>query len=72
MEYRFSQFNAKAGVDRSEYKELPSKNIDTGMGLERMACIMQEVETNYDTDLFMPIINELESNRGSIYRTNGI
>ena len=63
----FSQFNAKAGVDRSEYKELPSKNIDTGMGLERMACIMQEVETNYDTDLFMPIINELERLTGVAY-----
>ena len=39
----FSQYNAKEGVPRSEYKELPSKNIDTGMGVERMACIMQEV-----------------------------
>lgn len=63
----FSQFNAKAGINRSDYKELPSKNIDTGMGLERMACIMQEVETNYDTDLFMPIINEVENLTGVKY-----
>lgn len=57
----FSQYNAVDGVPRSEYKELPSKNIDTGMGLERMACVMQEVDTNYDTDLFMPIIAEVEN-----------
>ena len=56
----FSQFNSKPGLPRSEYKELPSKNIDTGCGLERVACVMQEVETNYDTDLFMGIINKTE------------
>lgn len=55
----FSQFNAKAGVPRSEYEELPSKNIDTGMGVERMACIIQETETNYETDLFMPIMEKI-------------
>ena len=57
----FSQFNAKEGIPRSEYQELPSKNIDTGMGVERLACILQEVDTNYETDLFMPIINEIEN-----------
>lgn len=56
----FSQFNAKEGVDRKDYEELPSKNIDTGMGVERMALIMQDVETNYETDLFMPIIEKIE------------
>ncbi|MFA5542877.1 MAG: alanine--tRNA ligase, partial [Bacilli bacterium] len=56
----FSQYNAKNGVPRDKYKELPSKNIDTGMGLERMACVIQGVDTNYETDLFMPIINEVE------------
>lgn len=55
----FSQYNAKPGLSRENYPELPSKNIDTGMGLERVACVMQEVETNYDTDLFMPIINKI-------------
>lgn len=53
----FSQYNAKTGVPREKYKELPNKNIDTGMGLERMACVIQGVQTNYETDLFMPIIN---------------
>ena len=55
----FSQFNAKAGIPRNEYEELPSKNIDTGMGVERMACIIQETETNYETDLFMPIMEKI-------------
>lgn len=56
----FSQYNAKEGVPRDKYQELPSKNIDTGMGVERMACIIQNTETNYETDLFMPIINKIE------------
>ena len=63
----FSQYNAEADKPRSEYKELPSKNIDTGMGLERMACIIQEVETNYDTDLFMPLINKISEITGVEY-----
>lgn len=56
----FSQYNAVSGIDRSMYEELPSKNIDTGMGVERMACIMQDAPTNYETDLFLPIIEALE------------
>ena len=56
----FSQFNSKEGVERKDYKELPSKNIDTGCGLERLCCVMQGVDTNYDTDLFMPIIKKTE------------
>ena len=55
----FSQFNAEANKDRSEYKELPHKNIDTGAGLERLACIFQETDTNFETDLFYPYIEEV-------------
>lgn len=56
----FSQYNAQEGVARKDYKELPHKNIDTGGGLERFACIMQGAETNFETDLFLPIIKETE------------
>lgn len=57
----FSQFNSTTGLPRSEYPELPSKNIDTGCGLERLACVFQGVDTNYETDLFMPMIKYVEN-----------
>lgn len=41
-------------------KELPSKHIDTGMGLERLSRILQNKQSNYDTDIFTPLIKELE------------
>lgn len=63
----FSQYNATPGLDRSSYPELPHKNIDTGMGLERMASILQEVPSNFDTDLFMPIINKISEISGVKY-----
>lgn len=56
----FSQFNAEEGVSREDYKELPSKNIDTGAGLERWCCIFQDVDSNFETDLFKPIIKHIE------------
>ena len=55
----FSQFNAVVGQSRSQYKELPSKNIDTGAGLERIASIFQGTATNFETDLFFPIIQSV-------------
>lgn len=56
----FSQYNAEPGVKpRSQYKELPQKNIDTGAGLERLACVLQGARTNFETDLFKPYIDYL-------------
>ena len=56
----FSQYNSDPNVDRSEYKELPHKNIDTGAGLERWCCIFQDVDSTFDTDLFIPILEQIE------------
>ncbi len=60
----FSEFNHNKD---NTYTPLPNKNIDTGMGLERMASISQNVRTNYETDLFMPIIHEVENVSGKKY-----
>ena len=57
----FSQYDCRPGeMPRTQYKELPQKNIDTGMGLERLVCMIQDGETNFDTDLFLPIIHATE------------
>ncbi len=56
----FSQYDCNPAIDRKEYKELPQKNIDTGMGLERLVSIIQGGETNFDTDFFLPIIQATE------------
>ncbi|QFP80050.1 alanine--tRNA ligase [Latilactobacillus graminis] len=50
----FSEFNH---LPNGEYVEQPHKNIDTGMGLERLVAIIQAAPTNFETDLFMPLIN---------------
>jgi alanyl-tRNA synthetase len=50
----FSQFNHNKD---GSYTPLPIKNIDTGAGLERFASILQDVDSNFDTDLFRPIID---------------
>ncbi len=63
----FSMYNAEENVSRENYKELPSKNIDTGMGLERMLTILQDVDTIYDTDLFLPILKHIEEISGHKY-----
>ncbi|HEL0558109.1 alanine--tRNA ligase [Streptococcus equi subsp. zooepidemicus] len=66
-----SQFNADPTIPRSEYKELPNKNIDTGAGLERLVAVMQGAKTNFETDLFMPIIKEVEKLSGQAYDQDG-
>ena len=63
----FSQYNSKQGLLRKDYPELPSKNIDTGLGYERLVCLLQNKETNFETDLFMPLINQLEQFTGIKY-----
>ncbi|MDR1522089.1 MAG: alanine--tRNA ligase [Streptococcaceae bacterium] len=61
----FSQFNHLPNTDT--FEELPHKNIDTGMGLERIVSIIQETKTNFETDLFLPIIREIEKISGKVY-----
>jgi alanyl-tRNA synthetase len=67
----FSQFQSDPKVARYQYKELPNKNIDTGSGLERLACIMQGTETNFETDLFFPIIKATERLASVDYTSSG-
>lgn len=63
----FSEYNHNAD---HTYTPLPNQNIDTGMGLERMTSISQDVPTNYDTDLFIPIIEQVEAVSGLKYLEN--
>ncbi|TNK92541.1 alanine--tRNA ligase [Mycoplasmopsis pullorum] len=53
----FSTYNSDG---EGNYTELKQKNIDTGAGLERIVSILQDAPTNFDTDLFLPIIHQIE------------
>ncbi|AUP78653.1 alanine--tRNA ligase [Flavivirga eckloniae] len=54
----FMQYNRKAN---GSLENLPDKHIDTGMGFERLCMVLQGVQSNYDTDVFTPLIREIET-----------
>lgn len=60
----FMEFNR---MSDGSLKPLPNKHIDTGMGLERLAVVLQGKTSNYDTDIFQPTIKEIEKRSGKTY-----
>ena len=63
----FMEFNRKAN---GTLENLPYKHVDTGMGFERLCMVMQNVSSNYDTDVFMPLIKEIETITSTTYGNN--
>ncbi|HBR55787.1 MAG TPA: alanine--tRNA ligase [Flavobacteriaceae bacterium] len=60
----FMQYNRKAN---GSLEKLPSQHVDTGMGFERLAMVLQNKQSNYDTDVFTPLIREVEAITNSNY-----
>ncbi|NNC70237.1 MAG: alanine--tRNA ligase, partial [Flavobacteriaceae bacterium] len=63
----FIQYNRKAN---GSLEELPAKHIDTGMGFERLCMVLQNVSSTYDTDVFTPLIREVETITETEYGAN--
>ncbi|GGH77395.1 alanine--tRNA ligase [Phaeocystidibacter marisrubri] len=59
----FMEFNRKAD---GSLERLPAQHVDTGMGFERLCMVIQGVRSNYDTDVFTPIISEIEKHSGVV------
>ena len=62
----FMQFNR---LSKDKIVDLPKPSVDTGMGLERICAVMQNEHSNYDTDLFVPIINFIKDNTQKKYHS---
>ena len=60
----FIEFNRKAD---GSLEKLPEKHVDTGMGFERLCMVLQDKKSNYDTDVFIPLIREIETLTNSTY-----
>lgn len=65
----FMQYNRKAS---GQLELLPAKHVDTGMGFERLCMVIQGKQSNYDTDVFSPIINEVARLTGIKYNQGGM